>query len=314
LGALIGRRLLSLIPLLLIVSFVVFSLVHLIPGDAATVLAGGDNATPERIAEVRHELRLDEPFLTQYKDWLVDAVQGDFGTSFNTRRPVSEDLARTLPITASVVLAAAFLGLLIGVPVGLIAGMRAGSRLDRSLIAGTTAGIAIPNFWLATMLIVIFAINWHVFPALGFVKFSDSPTEWARHVALPAFALSLGLAAAIARQLRAAMADAMESKYIRAMWAKGATKRAVAKHAMKNAAIPAVTVFGFYLGALLGGAVIVEQIFSIPGLGSYVLQGVLARDVPVIQGVAIMFVLIYVAISLILDITYGYLNPRVRVS
>jgi len=313
-AALIGRRLVGLIPLLFIVSFCVFGLVQLVPGDAAVTLAGGENSTPERIAEVRHELNLDKPFLEQYGIWLGNAVQGDFGTSFTTRQPVADDLGRTLPVTGSLVLTAAVIGVVIGVPVGLLSGMRAGSRADRAMIAGTTLGIAIPNFWLAMMLVTVFAINWHIFPAIGYTKFTDSPTEWANHIALPAFALSLGLAAAIARQLRAATAEAMESKYIRAMWAKGANTRTVAKHVLKNASIPAVTVFGLFLGGLLGGAVIVEQIFSIPGLGSYIVNGVINRDIPVIQGVAIMFVLIFVMINLVLDITYGFLNPKVRVS
>ena len=159
------------------------------------------------------------------------------------------------------------------------------------------------------MLLVVFVINWQVFP-FRYTFFSDSPIDWARGIFLPSIALSLGLAAAVARQLRAAMAEAMESKYVRAMWAKGATRRTVARHALKNAAIPAVTVFGLFLGGLLGGALIVERIYSIPGLGSYIVNGVIAHDLPVIQGVAIMFVLIYVTISLLLDITYGFLNPR----
>jgi peptide/nickel transport system permease protein len=311
---LIGRRLLSLIPLLLIVSFVVFALVHLIPGDAATTLAGGIDSSPERIQQIRTELRLDEPFVEQYKDWLTSAVQGDFGNSFQSGRPVSEEIARALPYTVSLIIAAAILGLLMGVPIGILAGMRAGTRADRALIGGATLGLAIPSFWLASVLILVFAVNWHLLPALSLPKFSDDPDEWLRHAILPSFALSLGLAAAVARQLRAAIAEAMESNYIRTLWASGARKSAIAKHVLKNAAIPAVTVFGFYLGALLGGAVIVERIFSIPGLGSYVLNGVTARDIPVIQGVAILFVVIYVVISLILDISYGYLNPKVRVT
>jgi len=311
---LIGRRLLSLIPLLLIVSFLVFCLVELIPGDAATTLAGGIDASPERIQQIRTELNLDEPFLQRYGEWLTGAVQGDFGNSFQSGRPVSDELARALPYTVSLVLAAAFLGLLIGVPIGIYAGMRAGSRADRVMIGGATVGYAIPSFWLATVLVVVFAINWQILPALGLPKFSDDPWEWARHVIMPAFALSLALAAAIARQLRAAMAEAMESNYVRTLWANGATKSSIAKHAVKNAAIPAVTVFGFTLGALLGGAVIIERIFSIPGLGAYVLSGVLTRDIPVIQAVAVLFVLIYVTISLVLDVSYGYLNPKVRVT
>jgi peptide/nickel transport system permease protein len=312
-GALIARRLLSLIPLLLIVSFAVFALVHLIPGDPAFTLAGGVNATPERIQEVRKELNLDKPLVEQYWLWLKNATHGDLGTSFATKTPVSDELGRYLPVTGGLVLSASLIGLLIGVPVGVVAGMRAGSRLDRGLVASSTLASAIPNFWLAMMLLVVFVINWELFP-FRYTFFSDSPIDWARSIFLPSFALSLGLGAAIARQLRAAIAEVMQSQYVRAMWARGATRRTVAKHVLKNAAIPAVTVFGLYLGGLLGGAVIVERIYSIPGLGSYIVNGVIAHDLPVVQGVALMFVLIYVAISLLLDITYGLLNPRVRVS
>ena len=294
-------------------SFAVFALVHLVPGDPAFTLAGGENATPERIAEVTKELNLDKPFVEQYWIWLQNAVQGDLGTSFATKTPVSDDLGRFLPVTAGLVLSTSVIGLLIGVPIGVFAGMRAGSRLDRGLIASSTLASAIPNFWLAMMLLVVFVINWELFP-FRYTFFSDSPIDWARGIFLPSIALSLGLAAAVARQLRAAIAEAMASQYVRAMWAKGATRRTVARHALKNAAIPAVTVFGLYLGGLLGGALIVERIYSIPGLGSYIVNGVIAHDLPVVQGVALMFVLIYVTISLLLDITYGLLNPRVRVS
>jgi peptide/nickel transport system permease protein len=312
-GALILRRLLALIPLLLIVSFCVFALVQLIPGDPAVQLAGGDNSTPERIEEVRQELNLDKPLVEQYWLWLKGAVQGDLGTSFQTKTPVADGIQQNLPVTGGLVLATSVLGLLVGIPVGVIAGMRAGTRLDRGLIATSTLAAAVPTFWLAMMLIVVFVINWSVFP-FRYTFFTDSPIDWARSIFLPALALSLGLAAAIARQLRAAMSEAMESKYVRAIWAKGGTRRTVARHALKNAAIPAVTVFGLFLGALLGGALIVERIYSIPGLGSYIVNGIVAQDLPVIQGVTLMFVLIYVVISLLLDVAYGLLNPRVRVS
>jgi peptide/nickel transport system permease protein len=286
-----------------------------VPGDPAVTLAGGENATPEAIAAVRKDLNLDDGFFQRYWLWLKDAVQGDFGNSFVSKLPVSEELARTIPVTLSLVIAAALLGVMIGLPIGLLAGMRAGTRRDRALMTGTVVGIAIPNFVLAMMLISLFAINWKIFPALGFVKFSDNPAEWARHILMPAFCLSLAIAASMARQTRAALADVMESKYVRAAWAKGGTpRRVVAKHALKNAAIPALTVFGLQLGGLLGGSLLIEQIFSIPGLGSYIVSAVFQRDLPVIQAVGLMFALIYVLINLAIDITYGYLNPRVRVT
>jgi peptide/nickel transport system permease protein len=314
-GPLIARRLVALVPTLLVVSFVVFSLVTLIPGDASVQLAGGMNATPEKIAEVEEELGLNDPFLVQYWDWLKDAVRLDFGESLVSGQSVSEEIKSLLPVTGSIVLFGVFIGVLIGVPVGLISGMRPGSRTDRGLMFGTTLGIAVPNFWLAMVLITIFAINLGWFPAVGFTRFSDSPTEWLRSVTLPALALAVGVAASMARQVRAAIADTMNSSFIRTSWAKGGTTlNVVGKHAFKNSAIPAVTVLGLQLGALLGGAVLVEQIFSIPGMGTYLLRAVFGLDLPVIQGVAVMFVLIYTILSLLVDISYGLLNPKVRVA
>jgi len=312
---LILRRLVALVPTMLLATFAVFGLITLVPGDAAQTLAGGDNATPERVAEVRKEMGLDKPFLVQYWNWLKDASHGDLGKSLASGNNITTELRQALPVSASIVLAAVILGLLFGISAGVLAGMRPGSRLDRSLVGATTLGIAIPSFVAAMVLILLFAVQRRWFPAIGFTKFSDSPLQWLKSVTLPAIALSLSVAASIARQVRAALADVLGSAYIRTAWAKGgSTGRVVGKHALKNAAIPAVTVFALQVGSLLGGAVIIENIFAIPGLGTYVLRGVLALDLPVIQGVALMFVLINVVLSLLVDISYGYLNPKVRVS
>ena len=179
---------------------------------------------------------------------------------------------------------------------------------------GTSLAIAIPNYWLAIELVVLFAVTWRLLPPSGYVKFTDDPAEWLRHITLPALALGVWSAASLARQLRASLIDALDARYVRTAWAKGAgTTRVVLKHAMKNAAIPVVTVLGLQIGFLLGGTVIIEQIFSIPGLGPYFIRAVTSFDVPVIQGVAIVFVLITVVLSLLVDISYGLLDPRVRV-
>jgi peptide/nickel transport system permease protein len=300
---------------MLVVSFMCFGLVTLIPGDPALQLAGGINATPEGVAQVREQLNLDDPFLSQYWSWLNDALHFDLGQSLQTGENVATEIGTYFPITASIVLAAITLGLLIGVTAGVIAGMRPGSLLDKLLMFGTTLGIAVPNFWLAMVLISIFAINLEWFPALGFTKFTDDPMEWLRAVTLPSVGLGVAIAAGLARQVRAALADTMSSSFIRTAWAKGgSTLNVVGKHALKNAATPAVTIIGVQLGALLGATVLIEQIFSIPGLGTYVLRGIGNYDLPVVQGVALMFTVINISLSLLVDISYGLLNPKVRVS
>lgn len=314
-ATLIGRRLLTLIPILLLVSLGIYGLMALIPGDAAMQLAGGTGATEERIERVRGELGLNDPFLVQYGRWLGSAVQGDFGNSLVSRNSVSSEIASRLPVTLSLAFGAMVFGLLVGVPAGILSGMRSGTKLDRGVMFGSTMGVAIPNFWLAMLLIVVFAVNMGWFPAVGFTRLTDSPLGWLHSLVLPSIALGAYVAASMARQLRAELSDVMQRSYVRTAWAKGGSSRVViGKHALKNASIPAVTVLGLQLGTLIGGAVIVEQIFSIPGLGSYLLRAVLSFDMPVIMGVVTMFVVVYVLMSLVVDISYGFLNPKVRVS
>ena len=316
----IARRLLSLIPVLLVVTFVVYMLVELVPGDAATTVAGGVNATPEKIAEVREELGLDRPVVERYADWLGGAVQLDFGRSYlnynNASAPtVSEEIKERLPVSLGLALAGLFVAMIIGIPLGILAGMRPGGVVDRLSVTGTSFGLAIPNFVLAFLLIQVFALTLGWFPALGYTKFSESPTGWLEHITLPAISLGVIAAASVARQTRAALIDVLHSNYVRTAFAVGTgTRRTVVKYAFKNAAIPTVTVLGLQLAALVGGVVIIEQLFSIPGLGTYMLRALTLPDVPVIQAVTITFVVIYVVLNLIVDISYGYLNPRVRAS
>ena len=272
-GSLIARRLLALIPILLLVSFATFMLVALIPGDAAVTIAGGNNATPQHIEEVRHKLHLDDPILEQYGRWLGNAAHLDFGESlFNERESVGDELAARLPVTLSVVLAAMVVGLLIGIPVGIVSGLRPRGVADQVGRVGASLGLAIPSFWLGVELVVVFAIDRDWFPASGYVPFGDDPSEWLHHLVLPAVALGVWSAASLARQLRSELIDVLDASYVRTAWAKGGRARlVVGKHALKNAAIPAVTVIGLQIGFLLGGSLVIEQIFAIPGLGSYLL-------------------------------------------
>jgi peptide/nickel transport system permease protein len=315
--ALIVRRLLALIPILLIVSFVVFMLTELVPGDAATAIAGGADATPERVEEVRRQLGLDRPVLERYGDWLADAVRLDFGTSLlnQTGPTIAEEIRDRLPVSFSIAIAGLFVSVLIGIPLGILSGLRPGAAADRASVSGTSLALAIPSFVLALFLINTFAIDRDWFPALGYTPFEENPWEWLRSITLPAIAIGLFSAASVARQVRAAIIDALQSNYVRTALSVGMpTRTTVVKYAFKNAAIPAVTVLGLQFSALLGGVVIIERIFSIPGLGSYMLRALSAPDVPVIQAVTLTFVIIHVVVNLAVDISYGFLNPRVRVS
>lgn len=312
--ALIARRLAALVPILLLVSFGVFLLVSLVPGDAAVTLAGGENATPESIAHVRAELHLNEPIVDQYGRWVSHAARLDFGKSLEDGASVSRALRSRIPVTLGLVIAATIVSLLVGVPLGIVSGLRPGGGADRASRLTASLGVAIPNFWLAVVLVAVFAVHYHLLPPSGYVAVTDSLTGWVRHMALPAIALGLASAAALARQLRAELVDVLDATYIRTAWAKGAGARlVVGKHALKNAAIPAVTILGLQIGYLLGGAVIVEQIFALPGLGTYFIRGVLSSDLPVIQGVTVVFVLGQLVMSLLVDMSYGLLNPKVRV-
>ncbi|HXN61449.1 MAG TPA: ABC transporter permease [Acidimicrobiales bacterium] len=314
-GRLVLRRLLALVPVLLIVSFAVFFLLALVPGNPAITLAGGVTATPAQIAHVTAQLHLNDPLLVQYGRWLGNALHGNLGTSISTGQPVTQQIEQRFPVTFGLVVASAIVSLVVGIPVGLISGIRPQGVVDGGARTFTTLGLAVPSFWLAVLLVSIFAVHWHVFPPTGYTSISTSFTSWLRDITLPAITLGVLVGATLARQLRASLIDTLDTPYIRTAWAKGGTRRTVLfRHGLKNAAMPVVTVFGIQIGYLLGGAVIIEQIFALPGLGPYMLSGITDHDLPVVQGVAVVFVLFQMAMSLLVDISYGYLNPKVRVS
>ena len=311
---LVARRLLAVIPTLIIVTFGVFMLVSLMPSDPA-VTAAGANATADDVAEARVRLHLDQPLLSQYWHWVEDAVHGDLGTSYVRAIPVSEELEARVPVTLSLILAATVFALVIAIPLGILSGLRPNGAVDNASRTYASLAISIPGFVLAEILVVIFAVNLKWLPPSGFVKFSDSPSEWLRYIALPAISLGVAIGAAITRQLRAALVDELDTNHIRTSWAiGGAPPRVVGRHGLKNAAIPAITIVGLQIAGLVGGTVIVEQIFSIPGLGTYLLGGIVSGDLPVIQGCVLVLVVIAITMSLIVDILYAILNPKVRVS
>ena len=312
--ALIARRLLALIPILLVVTFGVFMLESLVPGTAAITLAGGSNATPQSIAHVRAQLHLNDPLIVQYGRWLWAALHLNLGHSLLSSQTVSGQIAQRLPVTFGLAIAALAVGLLIGVPLGIASGLRPRTVVDHSSRFIAAAGISTPNFVVAEFLVIIFAVNLHLLPPSGYTPFTSNPFGWLRDIALPAIALGLGISANIARQLRTSLLDVMRSNFIRTAWAMGGSSRlVVGKHALKNAAIPVITVIGLQMGFLLGGTVVVEQIFAIPGLGMYMIGGITSGDLPIVQGVVLVFVVFAVGMSLLADIGYGLVNPKVRV-
>jgi peptide/nickel transport system permease protein len=312
-GAFVTRRLLGLIPVLLLISFAVFALVLAIPGDPARQIAGGLDADEARVEEIREELGLDDPMVVQYGRWLKGVVSGDLGTSLFTGRTVTSELSQRFPVTLSLAVGAVVFAVLLGVPLGVIAGTRPGSLSDRALSVGTSLGIALPDFFLGTALVVMLAVEANLLPSIGYVDLAESPVEWARHLLIPWVALGVAASATLARQVRGAMIDVLEQDYIRTARAKGlADHRVVGRHALKNALMPAVTVVGLQFAYLLGGTFIVEFIFSLPGMGSYMLSAITSRDLPVIQGVVLLVATIFVVTNLLVDVLYGFLNPKVR--
>lgn len=306
----VGRRLLMVVPLMLVVVLVSFGLMFLIPGDPAHRIAG-EAATPEQIEAVRHDLGLDRPVPVQFLSYLQGLVTGDLGTSFSFKTPVLDLILARLPVTASMVTVAMVFALLIGVPAGVWAGRRAGAWQDRAVTTVSTLGLATPNFVLGLLLVLVLAVKLNLLPATGYTPLSEGFWPWLEHLLLPGFALGAVAAAEIARQLRAAMANAMRQDYVRTAVAKGMLPRTVVwRHALKNALMPVVTVVGIQVGYLLGGTAVVETIFGLKGLGDFAVQAVLAGDVPAIQGMVVFAVGIVVLLSLIVDLTYSYLNPR----
>lgn len=311
---LIGRRLLVLLPLLLMISFLVFSLILLIPGDPAVALAG-DQPDPKRIAEIRESLGLDQPFFQRYLDWLAAVLQGDLGRSLFTHVPVLESLVARFPATLSLAGLAVVFALVAGFAVGSLAALRPGGLLDRFATVAASVGIAVPYFWAGMALVSVFALGLTWFPAVGYTPLSQDPVGWLHHLAIPAIALGLAPAAAVARQARSAMGTVLRGDYIRTARAKGlGPVRVVIKHGMKNAAVPVVTVLGTEAARLIGGTVVMEQLFALPGIGQLAYQAVFDRDFPVVQGVVMAAAVGVLLINLIVDVSYGYFNPRIRQS
>ena len=306
------RRIVSTIPILALVGLITFLLIHLTPGDPAAVVAG-DNASQEAIEAARHRLGLDQPFLVQFWHWLHGVITGDLGTSFTSGRPVLELIFDRLPITLSLTAGSTLVGLGIAVPLGVLAAIRRGTWIDRVTIFTTSLGIAAPEFFIGLILVLVVALNFGWLPATGYIPFADDPLEWFLRLVLPSVTLGVGVAAELARQVRGAMIDVLSRDYIQTARAKGLSALSIiVKHGLKNAAIPVVTVLGLQIRRLLGGAVIVEQIFAMNGVGSLAVRAVFLRDLPVLLGVALITAVVVLFVNLLVDMSYSYFDPKVR--
>jgi peptide/nickel transport system permease protein len=314
-GRFLRRRLISVVPLALLCTSLVFSLILLLPGDPAVALVGLENVTEERLAAIRQRMGFDRPIHEQYGRWLVRVAHGDLGESLRTGQPVSEALADRVPVTLGLALAATAFGLVVGIPLAILAAQRPGGAVD-ALASGLGAfGVAVPNFWLGSMLVLALALHWRWLPATGYVSVFDSPADAIRHMLLPTLTLGASAVAEVMRQLRSALEEALGADYVRTARAKGIGERVVVwKHALRNALIPIVTVTGLTVSRLMGATVVVESIFALPGLGRLNLESVLNRDFPMLQGAVLVMVLLVIGVNLLTDLVYGWVDPRIRVT
>ncbi|AOY78167.1 nickel ABC transporter permease subunit NikB [Clostridium formicaceticum] len=291
------------------VSFLAFSMSHLTPGDPAEVILRMDSIdpTPEAVALMRERMGLNDPVLVQYGKWLLKAVQGDLGVSFRTRRSVLEELLQRLPATVELTLAGTVVLLLVSIPLGLLSAFYKNTKIDHFSRFFALIGASLPSFWLGLIFIYFFAVKYSLFPVMGRGSML--------HLVLPGLTLGLGMSATYARLLRASMLEVLGQDFIQAARARGLKEKTILiGHALKNALLPLVTVFGMSLGHLLGGTVIVETIFAWPGIGKYLVEAIFTRDYPVVQGYVLLMALIFVTVNLMIDISYTFIDPRMRLS
>ncbi|MCC0003813.1 MAG: ABC transporter permease [Methylobacteriaceae bacterium] len=307
----IGRRLLQAAPVIVLATFIVFGLLKLLPGDVAVTLAG-DNATDERIEEIRRIYGLDRPFLVQYGAWLWKAAHGDLSQSILSGEQVLTSIARCFPHTLLIVAMALTLALIVGIPLGAAAAARPNGLVDRAAMMLASIGIAVPNFWLAMILVSLFALRWNIFPATGATAFSVSPADAINHAILPALALAAGGMAEVARQTRGSLLDVMSSQFVRTLRAKGLkTSTILWRHGLKNVAVNLLTVTGLLFNRLLAATVVVEAVFAIPGMGGLIVHAAIQRDFTVVQGVVFAMVVVVILVNLLTDVLCATVDPRI---
>jgi peptide/nickel transport system permease protein len=310
--AYIARRLLSMLPVMAVVALFVFLLLHLAPGDPAAIIAG-DNASPENIAQIRKKLGLDEPVWKQFLVWVTSLSQGDLGRSMFWNDPVTTLIRQRAEPTISLACTTIAVAVTVAITLGVTAAAKAGTLVDRLVMGFAVMGFSVPVFVVGYMLIFLFAIQLKWLPVQGYTPFAEGVLPWLRNLALPSIALGMAYVALIARITRATMLDVLAEDYMRTARAKGVAPRPMLlKHALKNAAVPIVTVIGIGVALLIGGVVITETVFNIPGIGRLVVDAIARRDYPIIQGVIIVFSGIYVLVNLLVDLSYTLLDPRIR--
>lgn len=309
----IVKRLLFSLVVLLVISVVVFTAVRMIPGDVCRIVLATSDVDDAQCNAIREELGLNEPVVTQYFRYMGNVLRGDFGTTLISKRDVWGEIKTRIPLTAELTLISTTFAITLAIPIGVISAIRQDRPIDYALRFITIGWLSIPSFWLGTMLIVFPANWWGYSPPPGYTDIWEDPLKNLEQLYLPAFALGLALSASLARITRSSMLEVLRQDYVRTAWAKGLRERSiVVNHALKNALIPVVTLFGLQVGVLLGGTVVLESIFSLPGLGSLALGAVRLKDYPQVQGLVLFFAAMLVTINLIVDISYAWLDPRIR--
>ena len=308
----IARRLVSTILVMAFVALFVFSLLYIAPGDPATVIAG-DQASPSDVAKIRLSLGLDRPYLVRFGEWLFRVLQGDLGTSIFTSLPVTQLIAQRIEPTVSLMVLTLIFAVLVAVPMGVIAASKAGTWIDRAVVAFAVFGFSVPVFVVGYLMAYVFALKLDWVPVQGYTPISAGIWPWFQNLILPSITLGFVYIALIARITRASMLDVLQQDYIRTARSKGVAQNSVLfVHALKNAAVPIITIIGIGVALLIGGAVVTESVFAIPGLGRLTLDAILRRDYPVIQGVVLIFSFVYVLVNLIIDLIYTLVDPRIR--
>jgi peptide/nickel transport system permease protein len=306
------RRILATLPVMGIVALFVFSLLYIAPGDPAVMIAG-DQATPDDVERIRQGLGLDRPFLVQFASWLWHILHGDLGTSIFTNLPVAALIAQRIEPTLSLMSLTLVLTILVAVPLGVVAAWKAGSWIDRTIMAFAVFAFSLPVFVVGYVLAYVFALQFEWLPVQGYTPLSHGVWPWLQNLILPAVALGSVYTALIARITRASMLEVLQQDYVRTARAKGLDQHSILfVHALKNAAVPIVTVIGIGIALLIGGAVVTESVFAIPGLGRLTIDAILRRDYPVIQGIVLLFSFVYVLVNLLVDVTYTLVDPRIR--
>ena len=307
------RRLLQLAPVLLVASLLIWAMIYAVPGGPVSMIAGAD-ATPEQIEAVSRELGLDRPVLVQYADWIGNAFVGNLGESLHSKEPVTKLIGERLPASIQLALASLFFALLLGIPVAIVSALNPGTWLDRVLSAWSALALGVPTFWMGILLILVFAVELRWLPSVSaYVPVWQDPLEAMRNLLLPSATLGIFISGIFARFLRASLVDELRADYVRTARAKGLPGRQiVGTHVMRNALIPFITVVGLMLASFLGGTLVTEVVFTYPGLGRLLTQAIASRDYPLIQGCVLVIIIFVMAMNLIVDMLYAYVDPRIE--